>query len=196
MAWTDWRRHGAAARRWREYLFLIACSVLAMIYAVINDQITSRISWEYFYYGKDLWRELGPATPPAAASLSWGAAKVGLAAGWWVGLLMGAALLMANNPRIDRLGRVTESMPLPRLFKFAGFAVAAAIVLSILLGYAGYLGWLNLFDSDLGDLWAHDLWHPRRFTCCWGVHLGAYIGALLGGAVGVFAVWRRKNKTK
>jgi hypothetical protein len=191
MAWSDWRRHGRNARRWREYLFLIACAALAAAYAVINDQITCRISWEFFYYFKDLWRDLGPATPPLPGPLSWGAAKVGLAAGWWVGLLLGAALLMANNPRVNRLGQTVPGMALPRLFMFAGFAVAAAIVLSIVLGYAGYVGWLNPLDSDFRDLWAQGQWHPQRFTCCWGIHLGAYTGALMGGAVAVFLVWRR-----
>jgi len=191
MALSDLRRHGRVARRWREYLFLIACTALAIVYAVVNDQITSRISWEYFYYGKDLWRELGPATPPLTGPLSWGATKVGLAAGWWVGLLLGAALLMANNPRTRRAGERSASMPLPRLFRFAGVAVAAAILLSIAFGFAGYFGWLNWIDGDFGDLWVHDLWHPRRFTCCWGVHLGAYLGALIGGAAAVVAVWRR-----
>src|SRR5271170_4114113 len=111
-AGSDYRRHGHAARRWREYLFLIACSAAAAIYAALNDQITSCISWEYFYYAKDLWRHLGPVTPPPRAALSLGAAKVGATAGWSVGLLLGAALLIANNPRKDAFGKSVAPLSL------------------------------------------------------------------------------------
>jgi len=81
LAWlaiVDLRRHGRAATRWREYFVLAACAAAAMIYGAINDQITSSISWEYFYYGKELDKVLGPAAPPAGAALHWEAAKVGV----------------------------------------------------------------------------------------------------------------------
>src|SRR5438309_744869 len=54
LAIADLRAHGAAATRWKEYRFLIVVTALAMLYGALNDQITSAISWEYFYYGKDL----------------------------------------------------------------------------------------------------------------------------------------------
>src|SRR4051812_7221483 len=73
---VDLYRRGRAATRWREYAFLLAVVAIAMAYGVINDQVTSRISWEYFFYGKGLAEVLGPATPPDDARLSWEAAKV------------------------------------------------------------------------------------------------------------------------
>ena len=51
---------GRNATRWREYGFLALCVAVAIVYGIVNDQITSRISWEYFYYGKDLAPILGP----------------------------------------------------------------------------------------------------------------------------------------
>lgn len=49
LALWDLKTSGRAARRWKEYAFLIVCILVAMIYGVINDQVTSAISWEYFY---------------------------------------------------------------------------------------------------------------------------------------------------
>ena len=49
LAILDWYQKGPAATRWREYLFLLLCVAVAMAYGIANDQITSRISWEYFY---------------------------------------------------------------------------------------------------------------------------------------------------
>lgn len=193
LAWFDWRRRGPDARRWREYVFLLACSAAAAVYAAANDQITSSVSWEYFYYGKELWQQLGPQTPPARGALSWGAAKVGAASGWWVGALLGAGLLIANNPRRDRAGREIPTLPLPRLFRFVAVPLAAAAVLSVFLGWAGYLGWLNPLGSDFQELWAMDMWHPRHFTACWGAHLGAYAGGLLGAIPAVIMVIHRRR---
>src|SRR5437588_3921799 len=82
LALLDLYRRGRAASRWREYSFLLATIAVAMIYGVINDLITSRISWEYFYYGKELAGVLGPLIPPEPAKLSWEAGKVGLKATW------------------------------------------------------------------------------------------------------------------
>ena len=99
LAIVDLRRNGRAARRWREYLFLVSCVGLALVYGAANDQITVGVSWEYFYYGKDLITALGPKTPPEEMALRVEAAKVGLKATWSVGLILGVVLLFANNPR-------------------------------------------------------------------------------------------------
>ena len=48
LAAVDLKRHGHAARRWKEYLFLVSCVVLALAYGIVNDQVTVGISWEYF----------------------------------------------------------------------------------------------------------------------------------------------------
>ena len=49
LAIVDLHRNGKQARRWREYAFLAAVVAIAMLYGILNDQITSAISWEYFY---------------------------------------------------------------------------------------------------------------------------------------------------
>ena len=102
LASIDLYHNRARATRWREYLFLIVCVVAAIIYGIVNDQITSRISWEYFYYGKELDRLLGPETPPDPEALHRHAAIIGAEATWSAGLIIGVALLLANNPRRDR----------------------------------------------------------------------------------------------
>lgn len=98
LAVADLIQRGRYAKRWREYAFLLLCVAAAMLYGVANDEITSRISWEYFYYGKELAPVIGPDVPPNPAALSWQAARIGAAATWWVGLVIGVAMLMANNP--------------------------------------------------------------------------------------------------
>jgi hypothetical protein len=49
LALSDLYKNGKSATRWREYLFLLTCVMAAMLYGALNDQISSRISWEYFF---------------------------------------------------------------------------------------------------------------------------------------------------
>src|ERR1700712_3883544 len=85
LALVDLRKHGAGATRWREYLVLLTCTLAAIVYGALNDQVTSAISWEYFYYGKGLSTQLGPQVPPDAVRLHLAAAVVGVKATWTAG---------------------------------------------------------------------------------------------------------------
>lgn len=182
LAITDLHRNGKAARRWREYAFLAAVVAIAMAYGIINDQITSTISWEYFYYGKELCLVLGPQTPPDRAAMRWEAAKVGIKATWSVGLILGALLLVANNPSRSR-----PQLSFRRLFSFVPAVFIFAALMAVALGFAGSLGGLNWCSDDFRMLAQTNLFRPSHFMAAWGAHLGGYIGGIVGGAV---AVWR------
>jgi len=185
LALIDLARRGRQATRWREYLLLLAAVVAALGYGVINDQITSRISWEYFYYGKELATSLGPATPPDPRKLHWAAALVGMKATWSAGLIFGAMLLLANNPRRGRIRlRNRELLAwLPRI-------LLSAVVCAVLFGVVGYLGGLTSLNEDFPVFLHDNLWRPRRFMCVYGVHLGGYIGGFGGAVWAAVAVWR------
>src|ERR1700677_2554688 len=103
-----------------------------MLYGIVHDQITSTISWEYFYYGKALENSLGPTTPPDPAALHWAAAKIGVEATWAAGLIFGAVLLLANNPFRDlpRLANRELALWLPMI-------VGIAVVCGVVFGLAG-----------------------------------------------------------
>jgi len=175
---ADLIRHRGKAQRWREYSVLLAAVALALVYGAVNDQITSRISWEYFYYGKELFRVLGPATPPDRGAMSWEAAKVGLKATWSAGLVFGVILLLANNPYHD-LPRLRNRELLRPLLVIP----CTAVCLGLLFGFLGYLGGLNWLSSDFQDMAHADVFRPRRFMTTWGIHLGDYIGGAIGTAI-------------
>jgi hypothetical protein len=190
LAWAllDLRRHGRRATRWREYLFLLAAVVIAMIYGVINDQITSRLSWEYFYYGKGLGALLGPRTPPDLARLSWEAAKIGMKATWTVGLIIGVALLIANNPSAQR-PRLTYAHLLARL----PLILLCTIAFAIALGAAGATGWLPWLLEDVREILHHDQPRVTRFLLVYGIHLGGYIGGLIGTIAAVLSLLKQRR---
>src|SRR3954454_9249374 len=151
LALWDLKQHGRDARRWREYLFLIACVIVAMIYGIANDQVTSAISWEYFYYGKELEAVLGPTVPPDRAAMRWEAAKIGMMATWSVGLILGAALLIANNPRPSR-----PSLAPSRLLALLPIALLITSAFGIVFGFLGWTGCLNWITPDFVAMWRED----------------------------------------
>src|SRR5262249_2425290 len=119
LAIVDLRRNGRQATRWREYLFLLACVSAGLVYGFVNDQVTCTISPEYFLYGKGLADVIGSDASPMV--FRWEAAKIGMKATWSAGLLIGVAMLIANNPS-KRLGQLT----MKKLLKFLPWPLITA----------------------------------------------------------------------
>lgn len=186
MALADYRRNGPAARRWREYLFLLAAAAVAMIYGLVNDQLTVSISWEFFYYGKGIDQVFG-TTPPSMGVLRWEAFKIGLKATWTAGLVAGVVLLMANNP-----SRRWPQLPMKTLYRLLVIMLIGPVLGAIIGGLLGRAGLPARFSAGLAELVRHDLWRPEQFLCVYGIHTGGYVGGLVAmvwAAVGI----RRKR---
>jgi hypothetical protein len=157
----------------------------------MNDQITSRISWEYFYYGKGLDEVLGPVVPPDMARLHLAAIKVGVEATWSVGLIIGVALLLANNPRAAR-----KQLEFGQLCEALGIIFGVTILLAIIFGVAGYEGLPSRFSEDFRQMVLHDEFRPYLFMCVFGVHLGGYVGGLAGCVVAAGWVMKKRKSGK
>jgi len=175
LAVVDLRRNGQRATRWREYLLLLVAVATAVFYGVINDQLTCTISWEYFYYGKEIYKVVGPETPPADWPFRWEVAKVGIMATWSVGLILGVILLVANNP-IKNWPRLSYRTLLRCLITI----VLISITFGIIGGLLGYQGFLTNLSPDFQDMTRANVFRPKNFICTWGIHLGGYVGGIVG----------------
>ncbi len=187
LAVVDYLRNKSKATRWREYVVLIAAVLIALLYGAINDQITVTISPEYFLYGKELFKTIGEK--PELATLRWEAAKVGLKATWSAGLIFGVALLLANNPS-KQMPRLKNR----QLMKILYIMPLIAAVCGVVVGFAGYRGYLVPLSSDFRDMVDANVYRPYQFMATWGVHLGGYVGGVLGTAIAVAIVIHRRKR--
>lgn len=173
---VDRARSGREARRAREYAFLLAAGAVGAAFAFVVDQLTSRLSPDYFVLGKGL--EPGRGFARAVVELS-------LQAGLVAGLVLGGVLLLADQPRPDR-----PALPLPRLLLRAGWPLGGAVLVAPLGALAlPPLDPLGL-RRELGPL----LTDPalEALLRVWGLHAGLYAGGLLGTIAGVLEVRRRR----
>ncbi len=184
----DLRRSGRASKRLREYGFLLSMVAAAMAYGVINDQITSAISWQYFYmHDSRIAAAFGQCPPaPPRSLVAWEAFKLGMAATWWAGLFIGVAVLLANNP--SRKGR--PQLPYGRLYKIMLILVGMASGLAMVLGVVGWF-WGEAIAARFFDVPPLMDWlQPPRFFCVYGIHLGGYFGGAVGLIVALVKIVR------
>lgn len=190
LALSEWRRRGRQATRWREYLFLLGCAGAALVYGAIGDQVTVTISPEYFLYGKALAEVVkDPGSQVVTPELRWEAAKVGLKATWTAGLILGVVILLANNPRRGR-----PQLAYRELWARLPVLVGVAAICAIVLGVIGYWGGFVRFSNDFQQMVQRDEFRPRRFMAVFGIHLGGYVGGLIGTVAVVAMIVRRRRK--
>jgi hypothetical protein len=184
----DLYRNGRKATRWREYCFLLLAVGLAMAYGAINDTVASHISWEYFFYGKGLSQQLGPGVPSDLGVVRNAAVKVGLKATWSAGLIIGVALLIANNPRRNQVRLGYRAMALLLVFILIAAAIGAGI--GAIAGGRGLLAWSN---PDIAAIARDDLFRPTRFMAVYGINMGGYVGGILGTACCITWMSRKRR---
>ena len=178
VAGMDWLKNRRKATRWREYLFWLTCASLAAVFATANDLITSTISKQYFSVGKGI-----------GAGASFTGQVVGLAAqaGFLAGILIGGALLMANNPK-----QVLPRLTYGRLFAFLGIPLAGAVLLALPGFFLGALDLFSLRESLSAHLTPDEV---KAFLEVQGIHLGLYLGATFGTVTSLVLI-RKKRKSE
>lgn len=175
----DWRRHPDDPRRAKEYLFLLLAAVMAMAYGVIHDHITATISEPYFLHAKGLIESEHPYR--LAVTL------LAIQASYWVGLLAGAGLLLANNP-----SAVRPRLPYPELARLCALPLACAAGAAAI---GGALFAVDAFGLGPSIEFMSGPAGRTRFLIVWGIHFGSYIGGALGAVTSVgIVIWRRRRR--
>lgn len=154
------------------FLIILMCIAAAVVYGIVHDQATVRISREYFtVFHKDVG-----ISSPTLLGLYWG-----VLATWWVGA--GLGVLVAGVSRLGGGPKVEPAEVLFPLVYLMLFTMVVAILAGIAGGIAGSNGWVFVtgdlreaipagrHTAFLINLWAH--------TASYGA--GAIGGVFLAG---------------
>lgn len=174
----DWWRHPADPRRAREYLFLLATGVVAVVYGIVHDHITATISHAYFAVGKELDADPRP--------FRWAVTVLAMKASFGPGLLAGVALLLVNNPSPRR-----PQLPYALLARAAAIPLVVAVLGAVLFAPLTGIDPLRLRASAVRVLPAADV---EAFLRVNRIHWGSYAGAAAGTVVA--CVWARRRRVR
>ena len=180
LAIRDWILHPNDPRRVKEYLLLVFAMGVAVAYGIAHDHITATISPDYFLAGKGLAGDPRP--------FRWAVTLLAMKAAYGPGLIVGAAMLIANNPSPGR-----PQLPYTQMVRLCGYPIAGAVIGAALAAATAWLladvPWLHATATDFATEQ-----RAVRFLVTWGMHAGSYGGATLGTVLAVGAVVRRRSR--
>lgn len=160
----DRKRRGPAATKGAEYARLAALGLAGAIFGAAVDAVTSAHAPEYFTLGKGLADD-GLFRLRALAH--------GAQAGFAAGMVAGAALLFAANPKGDR-----PPPPVRRLATGAATALGLATLGGLIATAIPALTLPAGLRAELTRVLAAEAF--TRFETVWRAHVGVYAGAALG----------------
>ncbi len=151
-------------------LIILLCMAASMLFGILHNQISARVSLEYFTIGH---KRLISSDSPTWMGIVWGIHST-----WWVGLCLGILLALAG-----RLGKWEKRSPRsflkPLLVLFAVCGGASAI--------AGLIGHWQLsrgaisFVEDM-RLAIEPSRQPGFLAALW-MHTASYTMAAMGGSI-------------
>lgn len=153
--------------------WVLFSSMIASIYGALHNQISFRISEEYFTKFKFI--QFGLINSQASDWIK--AAHVGIMASWWVGLIIGVSigcLVLVFSPTAE----------VDRFFRRALITVIAASI----AGAASCALWTPLFDDAVIPSSVQNI---DAFRTAGSLHNGSYLGALFGFFIALFSTVRR-----
>ena len=151
-------------------MIILLCVAFTMFFGILHNQVSARVSEEYFTVGH---RALIHSTSPTLMGIAWGIYST-----WWVGLILGVLLVLAGRTGAENKRTAASFVrPLLMLFLFCGAA-------SIAMGYAGYAlssrGTLPFLRGMSGAVESSR--QPGYMAALW-MHTASYTAAAMGGLI-------------
>lgn len=179
LAAVDYRRNPDNPTRIKEYNFLFGITAVTVLYGLLHDLVTYSISREYFAVGK--------AIDSARYGFFPDVALLAIKASWSAGLAIGIVLLVANNP-----SEKAPQLKYARLARFAVYPLYSSLTVAVILGIASRT-FADVLDTylKLQFIAIHD---PKGFLTVWSIHIGTYVGALVGVVWAAFRIRRARQQ--
>lgn len=162
VAGFDYWRHPANATKLREYGFLTLSGLIGAAFGILNDQVTCTLSPAYFHYFKNV---------PYGADFRLQVSAVGFEAGFFAGFFSYGIFLLLNQRR-------KRPVSYGRLLTMARYPITWAIGLGYTTGLLFYYFQFPWFADQITAV--VPAIEVANFLLVWGIHIGLYLGAVLG----------------
>lgn len=156
--------------RLKTYGFILLVGILGVLYGICIDSMTSRISPDYFIYGKGV--EPGPHFYRDVL-------MIGMKAGFSGAVVVGVALVVTNPVKKQ----------ISPLFRLVGYPLVLSVVTGLLFGILQSL--TNIIEVK--GVWPLGELRAQRFANVWVIHIGIYLGGLIGLTIACFKNRVRAN---
>ena len=160
---------------------VLLCMGAAVAYGILQDQVTARISVEYFTIGHP---PIVPTNSPTVLGFVWG-----ILGTWWVGLFLG--LLLAAAARIGTAPKrapATLARPVMSILIISAFVAALSGSLGFILAQRGSVELVSPLAESVPSQR-----HVSFVTAAW-VHSASYLsGGVLGAGLAV-RVWLLRRR--
>ncbi|MCK5785916.1 MAG: hypothetical protein KAH54_05075 [Candidatus Sabulitectum sp.] len=151
-------------------IIILLCMGTAVLYGIVHNQVSVRISLEYFTIGH---KALISSTSPTLMGVAWGVHP-----NWWVGLSLGGLFAVAGRagkwPKRDAGSFIK---PLLLLFLISGAASAVAGSIGYRMAENGALGLYEPLYSAIPNSS-----HAAYISALW-MHTASYTVATMGGLI-------------
>jgi hypothetical protein len=160
---------------------VLFCIVVAILYGVLHDLITTQISIEYFTVGHP---KIIESTKPIHLALLWG-----VIATWWVGLILGVIIsvfaFFGKRPKTN----------IKRLFVLI---LKLVLTMSILAVFGGAIGYITaklevFYLVDELAIQIKPEKHHLFLVAGWS-HTTSYLGGIIGGIILSIKIWKERGK--
>jgi hypothetical protein len=160
---------------------VLLCVAAAVAYGIVHDQVTARVSLEYFTV---FHPRVVDSESPTVLALVWG-----VLATWWVGVILGVVVAAAARwgPR-PRVGAREVARPLFLSLAVVGVLAAVAGVVGWQMGRSGTFRVAEPYASRIAAE-RHD-----RFLAALWAHNASYLGGALAGLWLAVRTYRRRGR--
>jgi hypothetical protein len=160
----------------RNATIILLCTVAAVVYGVVHDQVTARLSIEYFTIGHP---HIFHTTSPTLLAICWG-----ITATFGIGALFGVILALVSQ------SEGLPPVPIPRLIRsILGLLMVMAISAS-LAGVVGFeLSRRSLVRIPDGFAEVVSPSQHHHFMAVWFVHGASYAVGVVGALVIILRIW-------
>ncbi len=162
---------------------ILLSTLAAMVYGIVHDQITARLCVEYFTIAHP---PLFPTTSPTLLGICWG-----IAATFWVGLLLGVVLAMVSQ---------SAGAPGMPILQIRSLVIGLLVTMATAASLAGIIG----FELSRHSLVTIPAYFARvipesrydRFMAVWFAHGASYLVGLAGSGILILRIWIERGRPR